>query len=99
MNAQAHFVAVDWGTSSFRLWVCDKAGVSLAGHQSDRGMSRLQPGHFAPYLDSILSELEVSRDVPVIICGMAGARAGWCEAPYVATPADARCHLSRVPEQ
>jgi len=32
------YVAVDWGTSSFRLWLVDRAGHVLAERRSDEGM-------------------------------------------------------------
>ena len=32
------YVAVDWGTSSFRLWLIDRAGKVLAERRSDEGM-------------------------------------------------------------
>ena len=37
---QAAYVAVDWGTSSFRLWLVDRAGNVLAERRSHEGMVR-----------------------------------------------------------
>ncbi|MCA6121683.1 2-dehydro-3-deoxygalactonokinase [Bradyrhizobium sp. WSM 1704] len=91
MRGPAH-VAVDWGTSSFRLWVMDAAGDVLGERRSDQGMTAAAKAGFAPVLQSHLDALGVAAEVPVVICGMAGARQGWVEAGYLDTPA----HLSDV---
>jgi 2-dehydro-3-deoxygalactonokinase len=43
-------------------------------------------GGFAPVLRDHLGKLGASERLPVLICGMAGARQGWAEAPYLTTP-------------
>lgn len=42
---------------------------------------------FGPILEAHLRAAGASDDLPVIICGMAGARQGWVEAGYVDLPA------------
>ncbi|AXI49325.1 2-keto-3-deoxy-galactonokinase (plasmid) [Sulfitobacter sp. SK012] len=84
--SQTSFVAVDWGTSSFRLWVMDASGEVLNSTQGPFGMSRLKPTDFSRVLEENLNKLGVDADVPVVICGMAGAAQGWCEAPYLTAP-------------
>ncbi len=83
--------AVDWGTSSFRLWLLDPAGNVLAERRSDEGMlvaSGQGSGRgFGPILEGHLGALAAPANLPVIVCGMAGARQGWVEAPYVTLPA------------
>ncbi|WP_299641511.1 2-dehydro-3-deoxygalactonokinase [uncultured Ruegeria sp.] len=81
------FVGVDWGTSSFRAWLCEAESLPQQIHNSDQGMSRLNQDEFAPYLVQVLHDAGIEQTVPVIICGMAGARDGWHEVPYVALPA------------
>jgi 2-dehydro-3-deoxygalactonokinase len=83
----AAFVAVDWGTSSFRLWVFDGGGNVMAERRSDEGMMHAAQAGFGPILETHLRAAGASDDLPVIICGMAGARQGWLEAPYVDAPA------------
>ena len=83
-----NYIAVDWGTSSFRLWVVAAKGEVLAEHQGDFGMARLKPADFETTLEQCLTDLSVPADTPVIICGMAGASQGWVEAPYIDLPAD-----------
>ena len=43
---------------------------------------------FDAVLERHLAELGARQTLPVIICGMAGARQGWREAGYLDTPAD-----------
>ena len=83
----AAFAAVDWGTSSFRLWVLDGGGNVLAERRSDEGMMHAAQAGFGPILEAHLRTAGASDDLPVIVCGMAGARQGWVEASYLDTPA------------
>jgi 2-dehydro-3-deoxygalactonokinase len=91
----AEYVAVDWGTSSFRLWLVDWAGSVLGQRRSQEGMMAAGKTGFATVLQSHLDALGAANDLPVIICGMAGARQGWVEAGYIDTPA----HLATVLER
>ncbi|WP_456781908.1 MULTISPECIES: 2-dehydro-3-deoxygalactonokinase [unclassified Bradyrhizobium] len=86
------YVAVDWGTSSFRLWLTGAGGKVLGERRSDEGMTAAARTSFAAVLQSHLDALGVPADLPVVICGMAGARQGWVEAGYIDTPA----HLSDI---
>ncbi|MCP1915776.1 2-dehydro-3-deoxygalactonokinase [Bradyrhizobium elkanii] len=86
------YVAVDWGTSSFRLWLTGAGGKVLGERRSDEGMTAAARTGFAAVLQSHLDALGVPADLPVVICGMAGARQGWVEAGYIDTPA----HLSDI---
>ncbi|MBR0965845.1 2-dehydro-3-deoxygalactonokinase [Bradyrhizobium diazoefficiens] len=93
-------IAVDWGTSSFRLWLVDRAGQVLAERRSDEGMLAAAKAGFAAVLQSHLAAVEAPDHLPVLICGMAGARTGWVEAGYVDTPAPLAAVLqqaARVP--
>ena len=93
--SQADYVAVDWGTSSFRLWLIDRAGGMLAERRSQEGMMVASRLGFAAVLQSHLDAVGAENNLPVVICGMAGARQGWVEAGYIDTPA----HLARVLER
>ena len=94
--SQTSFVAVDWGTSSFRLWCCSGDGEALHRHHASKGMLRLRSGEFASYLDDILFNLGENEGMPVVICGMAGARGGWVEVPYAPAPAAPEDIASRI---
>ncbi len=80
-------IALDWGTSRLRLWVIDRDGNIIAQRQTDEGLEGARALGFAATLENHLLELGVELEVPVIICGMAGSRQGWMEAPYIDTPA------------
>ena len=81
------YVAVDWGTSSFRLWLVDRTGDVLAERRSGEGMLAAAKAGFPAVLRSHLAAVEAPDHLPVLVCGMAGARTGWVEAGYVDTPA------------
>lgn len=80
------WIAVDWGTSNLRAWAMGEAGV-LATASSDQGMGGLTRDGFEPALLKLIGDwLPQGRQTPVIACGMVGARQGWVEASYRATP-------------
>lgn len=80
------FVAVDWGTSSFRGWLMAANGDALAETRGPEGMLHCATTGFAPVLSDHLVKLGAVPNLPVLICGMAGAKQGWIEAPYLRTP-------------
>lgn len=81
------FVGVDWGTSSFRLWVMRLDGTVLGESHGPEGMAHCAETGFAPVLARHLAQVQAPDDLPILICGMAGARQGWAEAPYADLPA------------
>jgi 2-dehydro-3-deoxygalactonokinase len=85
--SEAAYVAVDWGTSSFRLWLVDRAGNVLAERRSHEGMMVAGKLGFPTVLQSHLQAVGAADGLPVVVCGMAGARQGWVEAGYIDTPA------------
>jgi 2-dehydro-3-deoxygalactonokinase len=85
-GAPGAFVAVDWGTSSFRGWLMSADGEVRAESRGSEGMLHCAGGGFAPVLRDHLARLGAAEGSPVLICGMAGARQGWVEAPYLKTP-------------
>lgn len=94
------WIAVDWGTSNLRVWAMGPEGIR-AQATSDDGMGRLTRDQFEPALMALIAPWLGAKVVPVIVCGMAGSRQGWFEAPYRAvpcTPLD-RAGLVQVPVQ
>jgi 2-dehydro-3-deoxygalactonokinase len=83
------WVAVDWGTSNLRAWGMGAEGVVFE-RSSPQGMGKLTREQFPAALSELLSDAEPSGGgaLEVLICGMAGARQGWMEAPYLEAPAD-----------
>ena len=87
--------AIDWGTSTFRLWLLDADGNVLAERRSDDGLQGIGGREgFPGIMESHLAETGTPDGLPVIVCGMAGSRQGWVEARYLDTPAP----LDRVVE-
>jgi 2-dehydro-3-deoxygalactonokinase len=85
------FVVVDWGTTSFRGWLMSGDGAALAESRGGEGMLHCSGtgaagAGFAAVLHDHLARLGAPKAAPVLICGMAGARQGWVEAPYLKTP-------------
>lgn len=77
----------DWGTTRLRVWLLDEAGAVLDERRSDEGLLSAQPDRFSQILERQLASMGAGEAVPVLICGMAGSRQGWIEAPYVTVPA------------
>lgn len=90
------YVAVDWGTSSFRLWLVDRSGQALAERRSDEGMLAAGKVGFPAVLQAHLAAVEAPDHLPVLVCGMAGAKTGWVEAGYVDTPAQLSAILKQA---
>ncbi|WP_266030852.1 2-dehydro-3-deoxygalactonokinase [Brucella intermedia] len=82
------FAAVaDWGTTRFRLWTLDVDGNVLGESRGDDGLLQAKEAGFEPTLERHLASVGAADDLPVVICGMAGSRTGWIEAPYMSLPA------------
>jgi 2-dehydro-3-deoxygalactonokinase len=82
---------VDWGTSNLRAWGIGPEGVVFE-KSSPQGMGKLAREEFPGALSALLKDVHPSTGevLDVLICGMAGARQGWLEAPYIEAPADLR---------
>ncbi len=96
------YVAVDWGTSSFRLWLIGEDGSIVSERRSGEGMTTAAQTGFARVLQTHLDAVSAPDTIPVIVCGMAGARQGWVEAGYIDTPTSLAAILTAavtVPEQ
>lgn len=87
---EAGWIAVDWGSSNLRAWAMDASGKPLAEASAATGASTLAPDAFEPALLAAIGGWlgDGPGDAPtdVIVCGMAGARGAWIEAPYAAVP-------------
>ena len=89
------WAAVDWGTSNLRLWVVGASGQVITALSSIKGMNALSVGEFEPaLLELIAPYLHDDVILPVICCGMVGARQGWQDAGYVVVP----CDISTTPK-
>ncbi len=78
------WIAVDWGASDMRAWALSSDGRILDEARSDQGTDRLGADQFQDALHDTIGHW--ATDVPIVACGMVGARHGWIEAPYAAVP-------------
>lgn len=86
--AAAAWIAVDWGTSHLRVWAMDAQDQVLTQIHSDKGMAGMSAGAYASELLSLAADwLPETGSIHAVICGMAGSRQGWKEAPYLTVPA------------
>lgn len=85
-QGQPRLIAADWGTTNLRIWLLNSAGDVIAERSSDMGISSVSPDRFERVFEAELSKMEAPRDLPAVVCGMAGSRQGWIEAPYFQTP-------------
>lgn len=81
----ADWIAVDWGTSNLRAFAMQGATVLQEASAPD-GMANLSPEQFEPALLHLIGPWLGAQVMPVIACGMVGARQGWTEAPYRTVP-------------
>lgn len=78
-------VGVDWGTSNLRVMRLAAGGDILEQRSDPRGAGELTADAFPGVLGEVAGDW--LEQAPVLVCGMAGARGRWREAPYVACPA------------
>ncbi|WP_334060985.1 2-dehydro-3-deoxygalactonokinase [Limimaricola cinnabarinus] len=79
------WIALDWGTSRLRAWAMRRDGTVIEAREAERGMGGLAPDSFEPALRETCGDW-LGEGVPVIACGMVGARQGWVEAGYARVP-------------
>ncbi|WPY94244.1 2-dehydro-3-deoxygalactonokinase [Limimaricola variabilis] len=92
------WIALDWGTTNLRGWAMRRDGSVIEARTSDRGMGSLGPETFEAALREICAGWLDDGNVPIIACGMVGARQGWVEAAYTRVPCPPLSpSLTRVP--
>lgn len=82
------WIAADWGTTNLRAWAVAADGTVLARADSDRGMAALARADYEGALVALVAPWLGAARVPVLVCGMAGSRQGWIEAPYRTVPCE-----------
>ncbi len=87
------FIAVDWGTSSFRAALIAPDGEILDELADTRGILTFKPGEFAPYLIATCARFVKAGGFVYLLSGMIGSKNGLVEVPYCPCPANA-AHLA-----
>ncbi|WP_293706002.1 2-dehydro-3-deoxygalactonokinase [Stenotrophomonas sp. UBA7606] len=75
-------IAVDWGTSSLRLYRLDAEGHVYERRRSEQGL-QASAGQFEAVL---AREIAGWDDALILLSGMVGSRGGWREVPYLPCP-------------
>lgn len=95
-------IVVDWGTTNLRVCACSNDGTILKSAHSTQGIKSVPKGGFSGALTQMIDKLGECSEQPIYVCGMAGARGGWREAPYCGTPIaieDIAANLTPLPEK
>lgn len=82
-----NLIALDWGTSSLRAARLGAAGEVLEERALPRGILTVPAGGFPAVFEEACGDWMRSPGALALVCGMAGSRQGWVEAPYAACPA------------
>lgn len=80
-------VAVDWGTTSLRMYAVGSDGAVVQQQESADGILTVPEDQFETVLHSTVQALSCdTAGLPIVLSGMVGSRQGWIEAPYVRCP-------------
>ncbi len=88
-NPNKPFVAVDWGTSSFRGALIAPNGDVLDELSTPRGILGFKPDEFVPYLVTTCAGFTAAGGKMFLLSGMVGSKNGLLEVPYCPCPATA----------
>ncbi|WP_421694623.1 2-dehydro-3-deoxygalactonokinase [Aestuariivirga sp.] len=87
------FIALDWGTTSFRAYLAAADGRVQDTISAAEGILAVKDGAFEDALERLIGKWDVK--LPVMAAGMITSRQGWIELPYLPCPASA-ADLARV---
>lgn len=81
------FIALDWGTTSFRAYVVAGDGSIKDRRAAAQGILAVSDGKFEAALEDQIGDWD--RSLPILAAGMITSRQGWVERPYLPCPASA----------
>ncbi len=79
------FIALDWGTTSFRAYLATGKGEVVETIAGPEGILSVADRDFEATLERLIGKWDVA--LPVLAAGMITSRQGWIEVPYVPCPA------------
>jgi 2-dehydro-3-deoxygalactonokinase len=79
------FIAIDWGTTSFRAYLVGSDGAVQDQVADSEGILAVKGGDFEVALERHIGHW--STALPVVASGMITSRQGWIELPYAECPA------------
>ncbi|GAA0191882.1 2-dehydro-3-deoxygalactonokinase [Glutamicibacter creatinolyticus] len=97
--AEAQLIALDWGTTSVRVYLIDRDAQIVAERRDSLGIMQVaaRAREHGIQLETAFEQTlgQLCRDwmetyprIPIIACGMVGSQQGWTEAAYRSVPAD-----------
>lgn len=78
------YIAVDWGTTNRRAYRIGADGRTVDHFEDSLGLKSIAEGGFGAAAAAIRAAL---GDLPMLLAGMVGSKAGWRETRYVDCPA------------
>ncbi len=88
------FIAIDWGTSSFRAYLWGTDDTIQETISTPHGILAVKDGAFDETLETHIRRWD--KSLPVVASGMITSRQGWVELPYVACPASLKAIASAI---
>jgi 2-dehydro-3-deoxygalactonokinase len=82
---RAAFIALDWGTTSFRAYQASAEGEVLETISAPQGILAVKDGAFDEAMEQAIGAWDAM--LPVLATGMITSRQGWHDVPYVPCPA------------
>jgi 2-dehydro-3-deoxygalactonokinase len=79
------FIALDWGTTSFRAYLVGIDGAVKDQFADSEGILAVKDNGFEAVLESHIGHWD--KSLPVVAAGMITSRQGWIELPYAECPA------------
>jgi 2-dehydro-3-deoxygalactonokinase len=80
-------IGVDWGTTRFRAYRLDGAGLVLERREAEGGILQVPGSDFSAMLGEQVGGWIAAGERRVLLAGMIGSRQGWRETAYLACPA------------
>jgi 2-dehydro-3-deoxygalactonokinase len=81
------FIALDWGTTSFRAYEVSAEGKVVNEAAASEGILAIKDGKLEATLEKHVAGW--SKSLPIVASGMITSRQGWVECPYAECPASA----------
>jgi 2-dehydro-3-deoxygalactonokinase len=78
------FIALDWGTTSFRAYLVGADGAVLETREDAGGILSVKDGAFEAAFERYVAGWPAG--LPVLASGMITSRQGWTEVPYAVAP-------------
>ncbi len=89
MQHPSQYIAGDWGTSNFRLYLCEYGpqGATVIDSKLGLGISQLSSNNFEDHLFDLTNDwLSATSALPILLSGMIGSSIGWKESAYLECP-------------